>query len=844
MALPDTTPARDSVPTTPADSTRPTLERWRARLDSFGDLAFQLRGRGTLGGAWRKVEPCSRATSLRCDVSRVPSLKPDLEVAGVARGTLFGRLNVDVDYDPVRESTNTLRLGYSGAPGELLQRVDVGRVALAVPASPFLAAGVPALATGALASGSLGPARFQALWGRQTSEVSRREFRRSGGGGGVAEEASTALDDAGYAGGQFFFLFDPATLRGYPHLDVRLLAAHDAPAALVPRAGVQLFRHVGGAAADGSLQMLRALPADPARGGEEVSGMFRLLVPGVDYELHPSGSWVALRQPLGDEEALAVAYPAAAGGWVGDEAAPAGGTRRVRLVRGPRNGHRPGAASWPLEMRHIYLVSGSDDVEPASVRVVISRGEPGGGDLARPHPSDGTPLPYARLFGVDQADPADWVDAARLWRPAREGATALRGTYLVFPTLRPFAVPPPGRISAADALRALGDAANPRVYEAADARERESAARFRIGLAFRLAGRSAQAVFSLGTVGVEEGSERVFLGGRQLRRGVDYEILYDVGEVHLRDPGALAGADSELRITFQERTLFRPSPTAVVGMGVTLPVGARGEVTLLGVSQREETTLRRPALGAEPESSLLGGIGGRIALGAPWLTRALDALPGVNDSSASSIRISGEAVASLPGRAGRGDVAYLDDFEDTGEIPVALQRQAWRLGSTPGPGQPGDDSPSFLPAEAVPLTWQHDVSDARGRVSAGVRTAEIDTLLRVTRGGRSSSVLHLTLDAGRGSGWRSMTTVLSPAGRDLRDHGFLEFYVSGGARGDRVTIDLGTVSEDALALDAAGRSGGVDAEGAPWGAGVLDREWDPAREAWSDARDRRGMWGA
>ena len=56
------------------------------------------------------------------------------------------------------------------------------------------------------------------------------------------------------------------------------------------------------------------------RDGETVteSGWFRYLKPGVDYLLHPSGLWVALRRPLRKEEMLAVTYVSAAGDTVGD----------------------------------------------------------------------------------------------------------------------------------------------------------------------------------------------------------------------------------------------------------------------------------------------------------------------------------------------------------------------------------------------------------------------------------------------------------------------------------------------------------------------------------------------
>ena len=49
----------------------------------------------------------------------------------------------------------------------------------------------------------------------------------------------------------------------------------------------------------------------------EESGWFRFLQPGVDYSVHSSGLWLALRQPLRRDEMLAVTYVTATGDTIG-----------------------------------------------------------------------------------------------------------------------------------------------------------------------------------------------------------------------------------------------------------------------------------------------------------------------------------------------------------------------------------------------------------------------------------------------------------------------------------------------------------------------------------------------
>jgi hypothetical protein len=872
-------PERDSSPPS-AIRSGPVREAQRQPQSTFG---YRIRGRSELGGSWERFQPCEGLASQRCEGSAVPRLAPDLQLGVVAGGTLLDRVHIAVDYDGTREfdAANDLRVFFEGRAGEFLRRFEAGNVQLSLPASRFLNHAVPLGHWGFRAVSQAGPIELQALWAQGGGQLATREFRLPAGGTGVVREAGSAWDDAQYAGGQFFFLLDPALVRGHPHLDILALSAADGPPGLVPAAGVRLYRYEGGPPArDGSTTVLTAAPADPARHAEALSAPFRLLQHGVDYQLHRSGLWLILKQPLRDEEALGVAYRSVTGAEVGsDVPASPGATPEIRLLRGPRAAHLPGASTWPLEMRHVYRVSGSDDLEPGSLRLTISRGEIANGDLGRPHPSSGAVIPYLQLFGLDDDHPREILDATRVYRPASETLEpAVAGVFVVFPTLQPFAAPPPVRslgLSAAAAALVLGEAANLALYAAADERSRAAAARFRLGFRFTTRGTSASSI-PLGAIGIREGSEQVYLGNRLLRRGTDYEILYETGQLELLAPSAvLGGAGAELRVTFEQLPLFAAAPTRIAGLSARIPIGSRGELNLIGLSQQERSLVRRATLGMEPASLLFGGASGSLRWSVPWLDRVFEERGKRNEeredgedgamgrwgggvvqirdptsrNSAfriphSEVRLGGEVAVSLPDPGGDG-AAYLDDFEDRGELVVPLQRSAWRLGSAPASRQGAD---AVLPQplsmqNAAALVWQHDYQAANGRTVGSLALSAIDRRIRVAGSSLEPNVLYLSLHAGAPRGWRSITTVLSPTGRDLRSYEYLEVYVAGAASGEALVLDLGTVSEDAFAFDAEGRTGGSDAAGRSWGLGVLDREWDPSRESWTTASDR-GLWNA
>ena len=133
----------------------------------------------------------------------------------------------------------------------------------------------------------------------------------------------------------------------------------------------------------------------------------------------------------------------------------------------------------------------------------------------------------------------------------------------------------------------------------------------------------------------------------------------------------------------------------------------------------------------------------------------------------------------------------------------------------------------FDPADAVALTWQNLIPLGNTNQAVELHPQDIDTLIRLA--GRSETpepVLYLTLHADTAGGmvqtnnasrwtqprrdfrprWRSMVTSLSPTGVDLSRDDFLEFWLfqppgsPADAAGLRLVVDIGTVSEDALAI--------------------------------------------
>ena len=580
MALRRRTLFEPSSPARPLSAGAPTDTGLASGL---ADLEFEIVGQGELGGDWTRFRPCDTRVQFSCETGLLPRLSPDIQFAVRVAGTIADRITLDVDFDQAREfsAANNLSIFYEGDDDAVLKTVELGDVTFALPRSRFLTEGVPAGNFGFLVTGQAGPLDFKTVWAQQTGEVASREFRLSGGPGqeNFVQVDTLVLDDADYVRGQFFFLVDPAEIDRSPHIDVLALDPSLAPLDVVPGVDpVQLYRFETDPVTRQQVDGLIQADGFASRDGitVEESGWFRFLQPGVDYSIHSSGLWVALRRPLGRDEMLAVTYVSASGDTIGtynpERVYNAGGRPSLKLLQASRANHRPGLPTWDQEMHQVYRVSSSTDVDPSSVGLSISLGELSAGrtftrDLA------GRDVTFLRLFGLDEEAPVDVLDPAGLHRWADEfllEQPVVPGVFIFFPTLRPFQDPPPVPVlglTAGETAQILGLDGNPTIYEAEDPFLRESGGLYRLTIPFELRSRGVISSFSLGALGIRGESERVFLGDRLLVRDIDYTIDYTIGQVTLTQPEALFATASEpvVRASWEQKSIFQVTPTSVFG---------------------------------------------------------------------------------------------------------------------------------------------------------------------------------------------------------------------------------------------------------------------------------------
>ena len=796
----------------------------------YADLSLDGQARLEVRTDRLKEERCTPALSLDPTSGcrggfKAPSLDNQVNIR--SSGLLGQRVHVNVDFDTERDytSNNNVQIYYEGLQDEIVRRIDVGTVVFQPPPSRFLTAAVPANNFGINATFELGPIQLQTLAATQKgSVVAERTYT-------VGQTTSQAQDrqvrDLDFESGRFFWVTDPDSLPGFPALDILQLN----PNALSPTyrpSQVRVYRYRAATSKTGVNPNLGGITALARRSDSpQQFGPVRweLLIQGTDYYLDQSGLWITLATKLDQNDYLAVSYRTAGGQH--HRNLPRGGSRdgeRRRRAAGagyPRAGRAaaagPNLPTFRYEMRQVYRVAGADlDASSLQVGITLNRSE---------RPLSGNAQTYLQQLGLAvPSDAAVFDRTNRLFPRAQDpdAAQVIHDAYIILPHLQPFA----------DHTRLTPAESSDSLYRTPLflLLSQGPPAKFAFRLQYNATGGGDRSTLNLNALQLRDNSEQLFVGGRKLVRGVDYSISYDVGQVTFLNPDALFGSGGSAQVTarFEERGLFAVAPTTILGMATRYSLGERGAINLIGMYQREQSAFTRPALGFEASANLIGGVNTELHFKPTWLTSAVNKLVTKRTTAPSLLDVNAELAFSKPD-PNRSGQAFLEEFEGESGVNVSLRETQWEFGSRPQQPNGLEDvgfAGGFDNADAVALTWQNLVPGANGQAQE-LRPQDIDTLIRIAgRGNEPETIMYMALHADTAGGivqrdnsarwslprrdfrprWRSMVTSLSPTGIDLNNDEFLEFWLfqpigsPADSAGVRLVFDLGTVSEDAVAI--------------------------------------------
>lgn len=880
-----------------ADSTRPTPDSGKAGglFGQGGDLGLQMHGRleSTLNRTQNERCVASQFFSLtsQCNAGFQPAFNFQFNVK--TGGTVADRVHVLMDYDSQREmdASNNISVYYEGKKGDWLQRVDLGNVSFDLPPSRFITSGIPQGNYGVQAVAQFGKLRMRGIIAQQKGNIVR-ERPYTIGAMGSRQPVARDLNDYEVEARRFFFTVDPRQFAGYPNIDIlngaqlRQLAA-SLPDSVRP-VKVSLYRLLlGGQPPNPNGPQFRIIGDLSPRRGQ----IYEVLRENVDYIVDPSQLWVALKQPLSPgSDRLVVAYTVRIGGR-DTTVISTGGTPDVTFATRDQwaallwdPNVRPGDPAFFREIRSAYRVGG-DEV----IRESVSLGIFTGASYDQQKPLAGSAQSFLQLYGLAQlSNPMQFDYDNRLWPRAGDPVAAIglsastrtiADRYIVFPSLTPFA--------RAGLAQPAGNPSNDDIYNSPSEylySPQHPQVVYHLRLAYQSEGGTGNTMLSLGVNQIRPLSERLVLDdGSVLKRDRDYTIEYDVGMVTFLHPDSLFSRQRTITARFEENPAFVPTtPTSIFGFASTYPF-QHGDLNLLAIGQRQSSSLTRPTLGYETQSSILAGVNGAFRWEVPALSRALGVFKGANARAPSSVHLEAEVATSRP-QLGGGGQAYLESFEgDAGVGGLTIDDPNWYLSSQPALGRTlaariGGASTLDL-SRAASMAWQNNGIGPSGTTvtftlsqidplaniaGAGIQSPEKVlwlTLYPLSVGGAYSDVAHKyqwkTGNVLSGKRWRSIRQPLGQSGADLSRVDNLEFWV----RIDTATMrrrqnptlvfDLGDVSENTVAIGPSQlvvtRNGGiVDSSYSGrviLGRDTLQTERDPFSRAFNQEKNDIGLPG-
>ncbi len=800
-------------------------------MSIFGkpEINLQISGAVDIRAGFRSTKNDQQTINVFDQTRNEPDFNQEVQVA--VNGTIGDKLNILADWNTQRtfEFENQLKIKYTGYEDEIVQSIEAGNVSLQTPSALI---GQSAALFGIKAKFQTGPLTLTTIASQKKGQI--KEVEAKGG----AQENPFSIDAYDYATNYYFvdtsyrplfepyYLNDPATVSsGSQILEEEVwvfFSGNDQTQILNSRqAAVHIV--LDPRPAGGYGDSLRLANDPPGR--VENLRMRRLL--SNEYELMGDGYiGVIALNAVSDQQTVGIAYRTADGRQYGDLSRdiPAQDTSRtfvLKMVK-PKNLNSVGPRydiAWKQMLKNIYSLR-LRNIRKAGFELDVYRRQDGQDPVNIIQNER-----LLRVLGVDRfnADdsPAPNGDNVFDFRPNRTVKESR--AEIIFPYLEPFGS---GLVQYFQSLNPPVTI-NPEVYGFREIYDTtKTVAQQSIRNKYFIQGKATGETSSKYNLGfnVVEGSVRVYLRDRLLTPNVDYTVDYILGEVVIRNPEALVPG-AQLQIKYEQNDLFQLASKTLFGARGDLFVSQSTNFGFTVLSLNQQSLSDKVRLGEEPNKNTIVGFDGQTTIKLPFLTSAIDALPGIQTRELSDFKLAAEAAYVSPdpntrkstiSSDGGSGIAYIDDFEGSRRtIPLGTNYAQWFQASAPVDSSLGVNDTSRMKFKAKTI-WYNvynlvqltDVyPDKLAGSAASNRLTVMDVKYHPTQRGMYNYNRGSVVDSLQFRNWGGIMRPISIAGTNLitENINFIEIWMMVGANGARpgtdpgkMYIDLGSISEDVI----------------------------------------------
>jgi cell surface protein SprA len=437
-----------------------------------------------------------------------------------------------------------------------------------------------------------------------------------------------------------------------------------------------------------------------------------------EYTYHADLGYLSLNTTLQPTDVLGIAYEYTYNGKVfrvgefaGDVAVNADSLNvlYVKMLKATAPGlNKP---LWDLMMKNVYSL-GAYQINPQDFKLNVIYQDAAGGERTYIPNSSLEGKPLIRELNLDnlnsQRDPIpdgvfDFVPGVTI-NPTNG--------RVYFPVLEPFGSSLAKRFLATGSSTAGDDVTKytyPQLYNNTVTRAREfpELNRFLIKGSYKS---SSSSDISLGAFNIPKGSVKVSAGGQQLVEGRDFDVDYNIGRIKILNESILSSG-LPIKVSFEDNALFSFNVRNMIGTRLDYVLSDEFSIGATHIRLNEQPFTQKVNIGDDPIDNNIIGLDFAYAKEAPWLTKALDALPFYSTKAPSRIALTGEVARLIPGHSpivnqtDKDGSIYLDDFEGSvSNYDLRLPSTAWNICATPRTDQPNigkPDHPYFPEADSA-----------------------------------------------------------------------------------------------------------------------------------------------
>lgn len=422
-----------------------------------------------------------------------------------------------------------------------------------------------------------------------------------------------------------------------------------------------------------------------------------------EYSYNALLGYISLNLPLNNDEVLAVAYEYTYRGetyQVGEFSTDGASGQEALILKLLRPTiTNPNNKIWDLMMKNVYSI-GAYQVDQAGFRI----------DLLYNNPETSLPVPFFPMDGVDEKQLVTLLDMDKLNqnnqpfsdgvfdfvpveltgnRAENGGTINRRNGRIYFSTVEPFGKTLANKLNQAGIPDLVIDqVAFTELYDSTKTAAQQIPSKNR----FSFKGEYQSSISSdipLNALNVPEGAVSVTAGGIKLTEGVDYTVDYNLGRVKILNTGILE-SNTPIKISIESNSVFGFQARSLIGAHYNYRFSDKFNIGGTWMRMMERPVTQKVDIGSEPFKNNIIGIDMAWRADVPFLTKLVDMLPVISTNQKSTISFMGEFAHLIPGQPraiNKDGTSYIDDFEGAQSAIDLRSVTSWRLASIPQ-GQP------------------------------------------------------------------------------------------------------------------------------------------------------------